>query len=191
VSGGAAGPETGTGRAAGGPAAGSGQPGLTRVAAPPAGYQWHEVTAASSGTVAGFAIAAPATWQIVRAGLATYLKPPGANAYIEISLAPFTHPRPLREAGFLNAQAAAQGQHPGYRLIAIGTRTFLGGPAAAWRFSWDLAGLGRVDVLELLVTGNTQAGTQPYVLTVSAPSAGFPAAEAIFRRALRTFQPLP
>jgi hypothetical protein len=48
-----------------------------------------------------------------------------------------------------------------------------------------------VDVLELLVTGNTQAGTQPYVLTVSAPSAGFPAAEAIFRRALQTFQPLP
>ena len=160
-------------------------------AAPPAGYQWHEVTAASSGTVAGFAIAAPASWQITRAGRATYLKPPGGNGYIEISLAPFTYPRPLGEAGFLNAQAGAQGQYPGYRLIAIGTRTFLGSPAAAWRFSWDLAGAGRVDVLELLVTENTQAGTQPYVLTVSGPSAGFPAAEAIFRRALRTFQPLP
>jgi hypothetical protein len=184
VSGGAGGAGTGNGRAADGAA-------TSRRGAAPAGYQWCQVTAASSGTVAGFAVAAPASWQITRAGLVTYLKPPAGNAHIEISLAPFSYLRPLREAGFLNAQAARQGQYPGYRLVTIGTRMFLGAPAAAWRFSWDQAGVGRVDVMELLVTENTQAGAQPYVLTVSAPSAGFPAAEAIFHRALQTFRPLP
>ncbi len=39
---------------------------------------------------------------------------------------------------------------------------------------------------------DTRAGTQPYVLTVSAPSPGFAVAEAIFRWALlQTFRPLP
>ena len=70
-------------------------------------------------------------------------------------------------------------------------RTFLGVPDGIWRFSWDRGGVGRIDVLKLLTTVTTPAGTQTYVLTLSAPPAGFPAATEIFRRALQTFQPLP
>lgn len=55
----------------------------------------------------------------------------------------------------------------------------------------DEGGAGRMDVLKLLTTVTTAAGTQPYVLTVSGSPAGFPAAAEIFRRALQTFQPLP
>jgi hypothetical protein len=148
------------------------------------------VSAASSGSVAGFTVAAPATWQVTRQGLATYLKPPAGSAYIEISLGPFTFPGPLREAGFLQAQAVADDQYPGYRLIAIQAGTFRGVPDAVWRFSWHQQGVGRVDVVELLMAVNTSAGTQPYALTLSVPSARFPLAEVVFGRALESFQPL-
>jgi hypothetical protein len=160
-------------------------------AALPAGYRRHEVTATSSGAVAGFAIAVPASWLVTRQGLATYLRPPAGSALIEISLATFTYLRPPREAAFLQAQALEQDQYPGYRLVAMRARTFLGSPGATWRFSWDRGGTGRMDVLKVLLTVTTRAGPQPYVLTVSAPRAGFAAAAGIFRRALRTFQPLP
>jgi serine/threonine protein kinase len=160
-------------------------------AAPPAGYRRHEVTAVSSGAVAGFAIAVPATWLMTRKGLATYLRPSAGSASIEVSLAPFTFLRPMREAASLQAQALAQDQYPGYRLLSMRARTLLGVPDAVWRFSWDQGGAGRIDVLKLLTTVTTPAGTQPYVFTVSAPPAGFPAATEIFRRALQTFQPVP
>jgi hypothetical protein len=160
-------------------------------AAPPAGYRRHEVTAASSGAAAGFAIAAPSTWLMTRKGLATYLRPSAGSASIEVSLAPFTFLRPMREAAFLQAQALAQDQYLGYRLLSMRARTFLGVPDAIWRFSWHQGGAGRIDVLKLLTTVTTPAGTQSYVLTLSASPAGFPAAREIFRRALQTFEPLP
>jgi hypothetical protein len=169
----------------------TGQPGSTGSgAATPAGYQRYQVTAASTGSAAGFAFAAPATWPVTREGRATYLKPPAGNAYIEISLAPFRYSRPLREADLLQAQALAHDQYPGYRRIAMDAGTFRGGPDAAWRFSWNQPGAGRVDVLEVLTVMNTRSGTQPYVLTVSAPRARFRLAELVFRRTLESFQPL-
>jgi eukaryotic-like serine/threonine-protein kinase len=157
--------------------------------APPAGYRWFQVTAASSGTTAGFEIAAPATWQMTRQGAVSYLRPPSGDASIEINLAPFSYLRPLREAVLLQAQAIQQGLYPGYQRIAIRPGILLGAPDAAWRFSWQ-DGATRTGVLELLVTVDTAAGTQSYELAVSAPSAGFTGAQAIFRRALPTFQPL-
>jgi tRNA A-37 threonylcarbamoyl transferase component Bud32 len=173
--------DPGNGKASGGAAHGG--------AAPRAGYQWFQVTAASSGTAAGFEIAAPATWQLTRHGAVSYLRPPSGNASIEISLAPFTYLRPLREADLLQAQAIQQDLYPGYQRIAIKPGILLGAPDATWRFSWQ-DGTTRTGVLELLVTVGTAAGTQSYELAVSAPSAGFASAQAIFRRALPTFQPL-
>jgi len=161
-----------------------------RVAATTAGYRWIKVTAASSGTRAGFELAAPTTWLVTRQVLATYLRPPAGRAYIAVSLAPFKYPSPLREARFLQAQALEQARYPQYRLTAIVVQAFRCAPAAVWRFSWDQRGVGQVDVFKLLLNENTPAGGQTYALTVSAPSAGFPAADAIFRRALRTFRPL-
>jgi eukaryotic-like serine/threonine-protein kinase len=173
--------DPGSGHARGGATNGGGAPG--------AGYQWFQVTAASSGTTAGFEIAAPATWQMTRQGAVSYLRPPSGDASIEINLAPFTYLRPLWEAGLLQAQAIQQGLYPGYQRIAIRPGILLGAPDAAWRFSWQ-DGATRTAVLELLVTVDTAAGTQSYELAVSAPSAGFAGAQAIFRRALPTFQPL-
>jgi eukaryotic-like serine/threonine-protein kinase len=188
-------PAHGTGRAGNGSTAPSGSGDPTTASggggtAAPAGYQWFQVTPASSGTVAGFRMAAPATWQLTTQGLVSYLRPPFGHAYIEISLAPFTYPGPLREAAFLQAQALRQDLYPGYRLIAIRPGTFLGEPEAAWRFSWLQGGTTRVGMLQWLVSVPAPAGTQDYELEVSAPSATFGWALTVFRRALQTFQPL-
>jgi eukaryotic-like serine/threonine-protein kinase len=172
---------------AGGPGNGSAASGAG--SAPPAGYQWIQVTAAGSGTVAGFEIAAPAGWQLTRQGLVSYLRPPSSGGYIEISLEPFSYLRPLREAGYLQAQALRQDLYPGYRLIAIRPARLGGEPGAGWRFSWQ-DGAARMAVLQVLASVSTPAGTQSYDLGVSAPSAAFAGAEAVFRRVLRTFQPL-
>jgi hypothetical protein len=147
---------------------------------PSAGYQWFQVTPASSGTAAGFKVAVPASWQLTTQGLVSYLRPPSGRAYIEISLEPFTYPGPLREAAYLQAQALRQDLYPGYRLVAIRPGTLLGHPDAAWRFS----------ELQWLVSVPTPAGTQAYELAVSAPSPAFTWALTVFRRAMLTFQPL-
>jgi len=156
----------------------------------PAGYRWVQVSAASSGTTAGFQVAVPASWTVSRQGLVTYLRPAAGNAYIEISLASFGYLRPLRETAFLQAQAIQQGTYPGYRLAAIKPGTLLGTPDAVWRFSWQGGGAARTGVLEVLASIDTAAGTQPYTLAVSAPSDAFPAAEAAFRDVMQTFRPL-
>jgi hypothetical protein len=157
---------------------------------PSAGYQWLQVTPASSGTAAGFKVAVPASWQLTTQGLVSYLRPPSGRAYIEISLEPFTYPGPLREAAYLQAQALRQDLYPGYRLVAIRSGTLLGQPDAAWRFSWLQGGTKRVDVLQWLVSIPTSAGTQGYELAASAPSPAFSWALTVFRRAILTFQPL-
>jgi hypothetical protein len=156
----------------------------------PAGYRWFQVTAASTGTVAGFEIAAPASWHMTSHGLASYLMPPAGDSSIEISLARFTRPDPEQEASARQSQAVGHGRYPGYQLIAIRPGTFLDAPAATWRFSWRQDRGRRVGVLELLTSITTRAGTQPYVLSVSAPAVAFPRAAATFRQALRTFRPL-
>jgi hypothetical protein len=155
-----------------------------------ASYQWFQVTPASSGTAAGFKVAAPATWQLTTQGLVSYLRPPSGHAFIQVSLAPFTYPGPLREAAFLQAQALRQDLYPGYRLVTIRSGTFLGQPDAAWRFSWLQGGTTRFGVLQWLVSVPTPAGTQSYELEVSAPSPAFSWALTVFRRVMLTFQPL-
>jgi hypothetical protein len=174
----------------GGPGAGTSPAGGGSGTAASAGYQWFQVTPASSGTAAGFKLAAPATWQLTTQGPISYLRPPSGRAFIEISLASFSYPGPLREAAFLQAQALRQDLYPGYRLVAIRPGAFLGQPDAAWRFSWLQGGTTRVGVLQWLVSVPTSAGTQSYELTVSAPSATFSWALTVFRRAMLTFQPL-
>jgi hypothetical protein len=153
-------------------------------------YQWFQVTPASSGTAAGFKAAAPASWQLTTQGMVSYMRPPSGRAFIEVSLAPFSYPGPVREAAFLQAQSLRQDQYPGYRLVAIRSGTFLGQPDAAWRFSWLQGGTTRIAVLQWLVSVPTSAGTQSYELAVSAPSPAFSWALTVFRRVMLTFQPL-
>jgi eukaryotic-like serine/threonine-protein kinase len=179
-----------TSSGSGDPAAGSSPASGGSGTAAPAGYQWFQVTPASSGTAAGFKIAAPATWELSTQGLVSYLRPPSGHAFIEVSLAPFSYPGPLREAAFLQAQALRQDLYPGYRLVAIRSGTFLGQPDAAWRFSWLQGGTTRLGVLQWLVSVPTPAGTQSYELAASASSPAFSWALTVFRRAMLTFQPL-
>jgi hypothetical protein len=168
-----------------------GQAGTGTAPAPPAGYRWFRVTAASAGTAAGFQVAAPASWHLTRQGPTTYLRPPAGGSVIAISLAPFTAAQPQQEASVLAGQAVQPGRYPGYRLIAISPAIFQHSPAATWRFGWREPGVGRVQVLELLVSITTGSVTQPYVLSVSAPALGFPHAVTVYRRVLQTFRPLP
>jgi len=186
----AAGGGPGTG-GAGSVGIGSAAPGDVGTDTLPAGYRWYRLTAADSGAVAGFQAAVPATWSASTQGLATQLSAPTGAASIQISLAPFTYPRPSREVAFEQRQARDQDQYPGYRLVSTGAGTFLGTAESTWRFTWQQASVGRTEVLALYANVTTTAGPQPYTLTVSAPPAGFPAAEAVFRRALSTFEPLP
>jgi hypothetical protein len=179
---------TGTGGTGG---AGGGTGGGTPGTPPPAGYQWHDVTAASLGATAGFVIAAPDAWQLRTVGQNAYLDPPAGRAEFEISLSPFTYRRPVAEARYQQATAIAAQEYPGYRRIAIQPTEVMGAAAASWRFSWKPAGVARATVLTILVTLPTSAGSQPYALSVSAPSADSAAARSVFEKSLATFQPLP
>jgi tRNA A-37 threonylcarbamoyl transferase component Bud32 len=183
---------TGTGGTGTGGSTGSDGTGTGGAGKPPlAGYQWHDVTAASLGATAGFVIAAPDAWQLRTVGQNAYLDPAAGRAEIEISLSPFTLSRPVAEARYQQATAIAALEYPGYDRIAIEPAEMMGAAAASWRFSWKPASAGRTTVLTILVTLPTSAGNQPYALSVSAPSAHFAAARSVFAKALSTFQPLP
>jgi|SRR5450755_2101334 tRNA A-37 threonylcarbamoyl transferase component Bud32 len=171
-------------------ASGSGTGGGAANPPPPAGYKWHTVTAASLGTTVGFVIAAPDAWQLRTQGQAAFLAPPASRAVVEISLSPFSNSRPVAEARYQQATALAAHEYPGYRLAAIRPTEFMGAAAASRRFSWKPADAARTTVLAILVTLPTSAGSQPYALSVSAPSAYFAAAKLVFETALSTFQPL-
>jgi tRNA A-37 threonylcarbamoyl transferase component Bud32 len=158
---------------------------------PPAGYKWHEVSAASAGATAGFKIAVPAAWQMSADGLQTYFFPPKGSAYIEADLTPFAYAKPVREAEYLQAQAKADHTYHLYGLVAISSASFRGVPEGTWRFHWQEAVVGRIAVLQVLFTLTTSAGNQSYALTVSVPAANFPAIRAVFGEALQTFTPLP
>ena len=148
------------------------------------------MSAASASAKAGFKIALPVGWQMGYPGQVTYFQRSSGLAFIEADLSPFTYPRPVREADYLQAQAKANYEYPLYGLVAIKPTTFRGVRAAIWRYHWDDDGV-RIAVLQVLFTLSTSAGRQSYDLTVSAPSAHFASVSAIFRRALLTFRPLP
>jgi tRNA A-37 threonylcarbamoyl transferase component Bud32 len=174
-----------------GATSGSATSGGVADSAPPAGYQWHTVTAASLGTTGGFVIAAPDGWQLRTQGQMAYLEPAAGRAYLEVSLSPFAYPGPVAEARYQQATALAAHEYPGYRGAVIQPTEFMGASAASWRYSWKAAGAARTSVLAILVTLPTSAGSQPYALRVSAPSAYFAAARVDFEKALPTFRPLP
>ncbi len=167
---------------------GSGGTGPAGGPAAPPGYQWFSLTGSSAGAVAGFTLAAPDSWQLTRNGLSLYLAPPAGGAYLEVNLAAFTHPYPVGEARYQEAQAIAQDSYPGYRRLLLRPAGFRNAPAASWRFRWHQHGAGRTDVAELLFTLQGPAGLQSYAVSVSAPAAGFGAADTVFRTALATFR---
>jgi len=166
------------------PAGGGGTP-------PPAGYAWDRVTAASVGTIAGFRIAAPAAW-VMTPGLNTVIKPAKGGVRLNINMATWAYPGPVRQAKRLQAAAKASGNYPQYLLGSIVATRLHGWPAARWTFSWQpLNAINPTDVTKWLFTAQTVDGPQQYVMSISAPSPRETWALNKFHVAMRTFKALP
>ncbi len=82
---------------------------------------------------------------------------PAGNATIEISLRTFTYANPMREAEYLDVNAAAPGGYAGYKLVAITPVTYRDLPAAVWRFNWKHDLLSHMTMLEYLFGRATPA----------------------------------
>ncbi|MGN6791689.1 MAG: protein kinase domain-containing protein [Streptosporangiaceae bacterium] len=156
----------------------------------PAGYSWDQVTAAQAGTKAGFRLGAPSTWQLTP-GLHSVIKAPAGNSRLMVDMAPFAVARPVRAARRLQAAAIAHKRYRDYHPLSISPRTFHGWSAAAWTFWWKPANAARIDVTKIIFTAQTSAGSQPYVLSMSAPASHIAAANKVFAVAMNTFRPLP
>jgi eukaryotic-like serine/threonine-protein kinase len=161
----------------------------------PPGYVWHRFTAAVMGTAAGFEIGMPSAWQQSVAALSAHLNQPASNFHLTVNLAPWTLTGPLAQAEHLANLAART--DAGYRQLALGLIGFktVGGytaaPAAELKFRWTKLSEGSVTDLVILVTLATKAGPQPYMFTLTAPTATFASASSIFYTAMPTFRPLP
>lgn len=152
---------------------------------------WDRVTAASVGTIAGFRVAGPAAW-VMTPGLNTIIKPVGGAMRLDISMATWEFPGPVREAKRLQAVGRASGKYPGYQLVSIVGTRFRGWPAARWTFTWQSAtAVNPTDVTKLLFTAQTVDGPQQYVISMSAPSPRAASALTRFHVATRTFRALP
>jgi tRNA A-37 threonylcarbamoyl transferase component Bud32 len=156
----------------------------------PPGYSWQSVTGQSIGTTAGFRLAAPSSW-LMTPGLHTVITPPVGNARLMVDMAPFAVSNPVREARHLQASAIAHNKYRRYHLVSISSRMFHGWPAAAWAFWWKPLNRARVVVTKFIFTAQTTAGSQPYILSISAPVTHVTAASQVFRVARQTFTPLP
>jgi len=123
-------------------------------------------------------------------GLLTSFKPPTGAARLRVSLAAWAVPGPIREARHL--QSAAILTHPGYHLVSMLAVTFHGRPAATWSFRWrPLLSAVAINVVDMIFTARTSAGSQQYIVSISAPAPRATWAGHIFRVALRTFRPTP
>ena len=163
----------------------------------PAGYRWHKFSASLMESVAGFKIGMPNAWTQSVTGQIAHLNQTLRNFHLTVNLAYWSYTKPLRQAQYLQSQAAKAHKHD-YKVLTLGTVGFkaVGGfrsaSAAELKFSWYNPTLGiSFTQLDLLVTLNTSSGSQPYSFVLWAPAGTFGAANGIFRTALPTFRPLP
>jgi len=148
-------------------------------------------------STAGFKIGMPVPWTQSVSGQIAHLNQPVRDFHLTVNLALWTYVKPLQEAQYLQAKAAAADKAKDYKellLTSIGFKA-LGGfeaaPAAELKFSWNKPLLGNFTELVVLVTLNTKSGAQPYAFTLWAPTSTFSAASGVFHTALKTFRPLP
>ena len=156
--------------------------------APPGTAGPQAVTAGQDGSAAGFTMTVPAGWQTSRQGASTDFTSPAGR--VSILVTPMAADG-VTAAGQLRRQLAAalqQGRFPGYELVGGRPFTFQGGAGAAWQFTWQPPGGGRMEALEIGFRITTGAGRQAYLVRESAPVAGWAAAQPVFRDALSTFR---
>jgi serine/threonine protein kinase len=155
----------------------------------PSGYHWYTALAARTGTTAGFTMAVPNGWRANTRSLISDVVDPVGHVSMQVDLTPYEAATAPGEASMLEKQARTDGSLPGYRRVALRPLLFHGRPGAAWEYTWQEPGIGRVDVLDVLFTERGRAGRQAYQIQVSTPMAGRTASRAIFDEALRTFGP--
>jgi tRNA A-37 threonylcarbamoyl transferase component Bud32 len=155
----------------------------------PSDFRWHTVPATAAGTTAGFTIAVPDRWRVSHRGAATYFSAPDGGQYLEVDLTPHTYTNMLREAHWVAALTQQQSRFPGYRGNGIRAVNVRGMNAAAWEFTWQDPGLGRVRALDLMYIAKTRDGAQSYALYLSAPDRAWSRSLGVFDEEMRTFQP--
>ncbi len=121
--------------------------------------------------------------------LNTIIRPASGPGRLSLNLMTWTVPDPVKEARRLQAAAIASGNYPHYQKVSIAGTSFHGMPAARWIFSWKSAtAIHRARVVELLFTW---AGSQQYIMSISAPAPRAAWAISIFHVAMQTFRVLP
>jgi hypothetical protein len=164
----------------------------------PTGYRWHKFPAAQMGTLAGFKIGMPVLWTQEVSAPVAHLNQTVRSFHLAVDLSYWLYTRPLREAQYLQNQAAAAHKGHKYKELLLTTTNFtsLGGfrsaTAGELKYSWNNASLGYNETeLVVLVTLNTSAGPQSYQFELWAPTQTFGSARSILTTALPTFRPLP
>lgn len=164
----------------------------------PAGYRWHKFAASEMGAIAGFKIGMPTLWTQTVSAPVAHLNQIARSFHLAVDLSYWLYTKPLREAQYLQSQAAAAHKGHSYKELVLGTTNFssLGGfrsaSAAELKYSWTSASLGYNETeLVLLVTLSTSAGPQSYEFELWAPTQTFGSARSILTTAMPTFRPLP
>ena len=146
-------------------------------------------TATRAGSAAGFTMTVPAGWRTTPRGGGTEFASPAGDVSILVTptaAGGATAPGQVRRQ---LAQMLRQGRFPGYEPIGGRPFTFQGGSGVAWQFTWQPAGGGRMEVLDIAFRITTPAGRRAYHVRESAPEAAWAATQPVFRNALRTFRP--
>jgi eukaryotic-like serine/threonine-protein kinase len=187
---------------------GSGSPGATSSASPsptpsatspvlPPGWKWHKFSAGLVDAVAGFKIGMPDAWTESVSGQVAHLTQTGRDFHLSVNLAYWAYAKSLREAQYLQTQAA-KAHKDDYRILSLSSVGFkaVGGyrpaSAAELKYSWyDTTQGTDYTELDLLVTLPTSAGSQPYAFALWAPTGAFGPARAVLGTALPTFRPMP
>jgi hypothetical protein len=164
----------------------------------PTGWHSYTVQPSGAGTTAGFSIGLPDNWTTDSVGttnseVTTKLEAPDAGRYLEVDLTQHKFADMVTEAEYIERNALAKGDFPGYKRIKIQPVILRHTDAALWEFTWEEAGVGEVHAWDLLFIMKTPAGLQSYALYLTAPASIFRTTPVlrIFDEELRTFSTVP
>ncbi len=156
----------------------------------PAGYRWYvQPAGATGGGTAGFRVALPAGWQVIREGQHTDIEEPAGSRFLEVDFTPHTYAGMVAELLHLQRQTRIQGQFPGYHRYFIRPVRYLGTTAADWAFSWRSISGTEIDVLDRVLIVQGPTGSQSLAIYWSTPAPQWQASLPVLHEALASFTP--
>jgi hypothetical protein len=158
----------------------------------PGGWSQQTVQPSQYGTAGGFRIGAPPGWIARQRSLATYLDAPDGVRYMDVDLTMHDRANMVGEAEYVERNAVAKGNLPGYHRLSLRPVSIRGTAGAFWAFTWVTPSGVTMRAEDLLFELQTPAGPQSYAAYLTSPSAVFGKLDGLplFDRILRTFQPL-